>query len=120
MIARMERALLGSGVARGDAVAVLCSNHPEGWMAEQAAIDVGARLVPLRPLSGLDDHAFICEDAAVKMLVFEARAFVTLVGMVDDVESRRLRRVEARLLGELGVALGRSPVRAVAVRLPEI
>lgn len=74
-IARMERVLARHGAARGDAVAVLCGNCPEGWMAEQACIALGARLIPLRPLGGLGDQAFICEDAEVKMLVFEPGSF---------------------------------------------
>ncbi len=71
MIARMERALARHGAGHGDAVAVLCGNCPEGWIAEQASIALGARLIPLRPLGGLGDQAFICEDAEVKALVFE-------------------------------------------------
>jgi fatty-acyl-CoA synthase len=44
-------------------------------MAEQACIALGARLIPLRPLGGLGDQAFICEDAEVKVLVFESATF---------------------------------------------
>lgn len=68
-IARIQRVLSRLGLDRGDGIAVLSANRPEGWMVEQAAIALGARLIPLRPLGGLDDQAFICEDAEVKFLV---------------------------------------------------
>jgi fatty-acyl-CoA synthase len=85
MIARMERALARHGAGPGDAVAVLCGNCPEGWMAEQACIALGARLIPLRPLGGLGDQAFICEDAQVKVLVFESGMFEERAAGLKDV-----------------------------------
>jgi len=74
-ISRVQRVLSRLGLERGDGIAVLSGNRPEGWMVEQAAIALGARLVPLRPLGGLDDQAFMCDDAEVKLLAFEAGPF---------------------------------------------
>jgi fatty-acyl-CoA synthase len=74
--ARALKSLLG--VARGDRVALLASNHPDYLVLLYACARLGAMLVPLNWRLAAPELAFILSHAAVKVLVVE-RAFGDVV-----------------------------------------
>src|SRR5262249_30608401 len=78
-IALAARALKSSlGVARGDRVAILASNHPDYLVLLYACARLGAMLVPLNWRLATPEQMFILSDASVKVLVVE-QAFAEVV-----------------------------------------
>ncbi len=69
-IGRFISVLRERGLGPGDTIAVLSPNRIEAVLVLFASAVMGLRYVPLHPLGGADDHAFIVEDAEVSMLIF--------------------------------------------------
>lgn len=70
IVGRFISVLRARGLGPSDTIAVLSSNRIEVALVLFASAVMGLRYVPLHPLGGADDHAFIVEDAEVSMLVF--------------------------------------------------
>lgn len=105
------QALKARGLGRGDAIATITSNRPEGFMVTAAAYLMGMRVTWMHPMGSEDDHAYIVEDSGVKTLFVDHPAFtergralaarvpgLTLLGfgpsdLCDDIlaESRRFQ-----------------------------
>src|SRR5690606_33454558 len=105
------QALKARGLGRGDAIATITSNRPEGFMVTAAAYLIGMRATWMHPQGSEDDHAYIVEDSGVKTLFVDHPAFtergralaarvpgLTLLGfgpsdLCDDIlaESRRFQ-----------------------------
>jgi len=68
---RMRAVLQSRGVGLGTGVAVLSPNRPEAWLTNLAIWCAGGRYTGLQPLGSEDDHAFICDDAGIEVLVVD-------------------------------------------------
>jgi len=68
-ISRIVRLLAARGVGPGRAVAALSPNMPEAWLVQAAAWLLGTTYTGLHPLGSLGDHAYVCEDAGIAVLV---------------------------------------------------
>jgi fatty-acyl-CoA synthase len=60
---------LATRISPGQGVAVLSDNMPEVWMVQTAAYLLGARYTGLHPLGSIDDYVYICDHAAIEMLI---------------------------------------------------
>ncbi len=93
-IAATARALKSQlGIARGDRVALLATNHPDCLVLLYACARLGAMLVPLNWRLAVAEQMYILADASVKALVVEqdlaavaaaltnARPEVTIIGL---------------------------------------
>lgn len=72
MISQFMQALDAGGIRAGVGVSVLSKNVPEVWMIQAAAYLLGCRYIALHPMGSVADHAFICEDAGVELLIVHA------------------------------------------------
>jgi long-chain acyl-CoA synthetase len=70
-VARWQAALAELKLQRGDRVAIMLRNCPHWWMFDQAAMSLGLIVVPLYTVDRPDNIAYIINDAAVKVLLFE-------------------------------------------------
>jgi long-chain acyl-CoA synthetase len=70
-VARWQAALEKDGLKAGDRVAVMLRNSPEWVMLDQAALGMGLIVVPLYTQDRPDNVAYIIQDAACKVLLFE-------------------------------------------------
>ena len=75
------------GLVRGDCVVQLSGNRPEVFVVMAAAYLMGLRSVTLHAMGGVDDHAYIVDDA-------EARVF-----MADPVYAERALALRERCAG---------------------
>ena len=69
------QALRSLGIGEGTPTSVLSANRPEVLYNMAAQSITGARGTPLHPLGSLDDHAYVCNDAGIEVLVFDAEYF---------------------------------------------
>jgi len=69
LVSQMQQVLAGLGLRRFGAVAALSPNMPETWMLQIAAYLLGARYTGLHPLASVGDHAHICQDAEIEILI---------------------------------------------------
>jgi long-chain acyl-CoA synthetase len=70
-VARWQAALLRENLAAGDRVALMLRNCPEWVMFEQAAMSLGLVVVPLYTVDRADNAAYIINNAAARVLLFE-------------------------------------------------
>ncbi|MGA7595538.1 MAG: AMP-binding protein, partial [Gallionella sp.] len=70
-VARWQVALLRENLAVGDRVALMLRNCPEWVMFEQAAMSLGLVVVPLYTVDRADNAAYIINNAAARVLLFE-------------------------------------------------
>jgi fatty-acyl-CoA synthase len=83
-IASAARALKAElGIARGDRVAVLSSNHPDMLVLLYACARLGAMLVPLNWRLAVPEQMFILTDASVKAMIVE-QAFAAIIPALVD------------------------------------
>ncbi|MBF6369747.1 AMP-binding protein [Nocardia puris] len=86
-IGRYATALAAHGVDTGTPVGVLALNRPEVLFTIGAGQIRGHRRTALHPMGGLDDHAYVLDDAGISVLILDplppfverARALVDLV-----------------------------------------
>jgi len=60
------------GLARGDCVVQLSGNRPEVFIVMAAAYLMGLRSVTLHAMGGIDDHAYIVDDAEGRVFIADA------------------------------------------------
>ncbi|MEA5456303.1 AMP-binding protein [Sinomonas sp. JGH33] len=70
-IGRIASVLADHGAVPGDGVGVLSGNMPEVWMVQAAAFLLGLHYSGLHPLGSAEDHAYVCDDAGIKILVVD-------------------------------------------------
>jgi long-chain acyl-CoA synthetase len=70
-VARWQAALENDGLKPGDRVAVMLRNCPEWVMFDQAALGLGLVVVPLYTQDRPENVAYIVNDAACRVLLFE-------------------------------------------------
>jgi fatty-acyl-CoA synthase len=68
---RLARALIASGIKRGDRVAYLCPNIPEMLVANFGVPLCGAVLVPINTRLSPEEIAYICDDSGARLLVVD-------------------------------------------------
>jgi fatty-acyl-CoA synthase len=68
-ISRIASLLAARGIGPGRAVAALSPNMPEVWLVQAAAYLLGTTYTGLHPLGSLGDHAYVCDDAGIAVLV---------------------------------------------------
>jgi fatty-acyl-CoA synthase len=87
------RALLGLGIARGDRVALLCSNRSEWVVAAGAAAKLGAPVAAISTFSSPPELAYSLEHSGAKALVmlsrFRDRHFLQALGELCPELARR-------------------------------
>ncbi|GAA4797681.1 AMP-binding protein [Actinomycetospora chlora] len=69
LVGRTQTVLDELGVRVGSAVGVLSPNAPEVFVVQTATVLSGARYTGLHPLSSLEDHVLLCDDAEIEVLV---------------------------------------------------
>ena len=90
-IGRLVQALMSCGIAERSAIAVLSPNEPEVWMLQAATCLLGARYSGLHPLGSTEDLLYICDHAAIDVLVVHPEYLER--GMAIAGRSRSIRRV---------------------------
>jgi fatty-acyl-CoA synthase len=68
-MSRIQQVLAGLGIRPGSGVGALSVNVPEVWLTQAATFLLGARYTGLHPMGSVDDHAWICHDAELEVLV---------------------------------------------------
>ena len=75
MLSRFIQMLEARGIKKGDFVATLSANRPEAFLVTAAAYMMGLCVTWMNPTSSEDDHAYILEDAGVKILFVDPTVF---------------------------------------------
>ncbi len=75
MLSRFIQMLEARGIKKGDFVATLSANRPEAFLITAAAYMMGLCVTWMNPTSSEDDHAYILEDAGVKILFVDPTVF---------------------------------------------
>jgi malonyl-CoA/methylmalonyl-CoA synthetase len=71
--ARLARALMSSGVRRGDRVALQCEKSPEAVLLYLACLRCGVVLIPINPGYSRDEVGYLLDDAEPALFVDERR-----------------------------------------------
>jgi fatty-acyl-CoA synthase len=82
-IGRIVRLLAARGIGPGRAVAALSPNMPEAWLVQAAAYLLGTTYTGLHPMGSLSDHAYVCEDAGIAVLVVHPKFAETGAQLVE-------------------------------------
>jgi fatty-acyl-CoA synthase len=88
LIGRMQKVFLGSGLGRGDCVAILTANRAEAWCSGVAAQLCAASVTWLHPLGSLEDQLDQIEDAETTALVIDAATFIERGGALTTRAAR--------------------------------
>jgi fatty-acyl-CoA synthase len=89
-IVQAARALKSQlGIARGDRVAVLATNHPDALVLLYACARLGAMLVPLNWRLAVAEQMYILTDAAVKALVVEQGFSAVVAPLISELPDVR-------------------------------
>lgn len=91
-VRQAARALIGMGVQRGDAVAVLSFNRPEWAITAFAAMSIGAKPAGIYWTSSVDDIAYILNHSQAKVLMVENSERLAAVQQCAD-RTPHLRQV---------------------------
>ncbi|MDP3750014.1 MAG: AMP-binding protein [Phenylobacterium sp.] len=87
-VSRYIQVFKAYGLRRGDGIALLSGNRVEAMFVVAAAQFIGLRYVALHPLSKIDEHIFVLDDAEITALVLDAN---------DYPEQARLRPGELKV-----------------------
>ena len=86
---RLRAGLAALGVKPGDRVAILSDNCPEWIVVDQAALGLGAVVVPLYTTSGLEETAHVINDSGAKIVAANGpemvKKIVALASSIPDV-----------------------------------
>jgi fatty-acyl-CoA synthase len=120
-VGRTMAVLVKQGMRRGDGAAMLSSNRTEAWIVQAALLILGCRFTPLQAMGSQADHEFVCADAEVRMLVFDASEFSERASAI----ARRVPDMTLLALGSTDAAvdllrLAASVEPAVLTAVPEI
>jgi long-chain acyl-CoA synthetase len=77
--ARLRAGLLGLGLEPGDRIAILSENCPRWVVVDQAALGMGAVVVPLYTTAGVEETRHILADSAVSLVAVNGDAAVTKI-----------------------------------------
>jgi long-chain acyl-CoA synthetase len=74
---RLRAGLKAMGIGPGDAIAILSDNCPEWVIVDQAALGLGAVVVPLYTTSGVDETRHVLNDSGAKLVAANGAELVT-------------------------------------------
>lgn len=87
---RLRAGLLGLGLGPGDRIAILSDNCPRWVVVDQAALGMGAVVVPLYTTSGVEETRHILADSAARIVAVNGDAalkkIVGLARQLPDLE----------------------------------
>jgi long-chain acyl-CoA synthetase len=87
---RLRAGLLGLGLERGDRIAILSDSCPRWVVVDQAALGMGAVVVPLYTTSGVEETRHILADSAARIVAVNGDAalkkIVGLARQLPDLE----------------------------------
>jgi len=86
---QVAHALRQRGVARGDAVALICGNRPEFAEVLYGCQRAGVRLTPINWHLSLDEVAYITEDCEAKILIADGSTPFAASGLLESASSTR-------------------------------
>src|SRR5215470_15538293 len=66
--ARLRAGLCRLGIKPGDRVAIFCDNSPEWVIVDQAALGLGAVVVPLYTTSGVEETRHVISNSGAKLV----------------------------------------------------
>ncbi|MFV0634713.1 AMP-dependent synthetase/ligase [Demequina sp.] len=89
----VAKGLIAHGVKPGDTVAIQSRTRWEWTVFDLASMTVGAIPVPIYDTSSVDQIQWICEDAAVEVLIAETAAHAELAQQVKDAATTPLREI---------------------------
>ena len=69
-VTQCAKALLASGIQKGDRVATLCTSRPEYWITFLATTQIGAIWMDLNPKYRLQEMQYIVGDVQPKFEIF--------------------------------------------------
>ena len=72
-VGRLARALRDMGIRPGDRLVICAENRPEWFIADLAALTVGAVTVPAYTTNTKRDHRFVIEHSEARAVVFSGR-----------------------------------------------
>jgi long-chain acyl-CoA synthetase len=82
---RLRSGLLGLGLEHGDRIAILSDNCPRWVVVDQAALGMGAVVVPLYTTAGVEETRHILADSTASLVAVNGDAALTkIVGMARD------------------------------------
>jgi fatty-acyl-CoA synthase len=95
LVDRTARALLNSGVRRGDAIGVYGPNRPEFVILQFACSQIGATAVPVNPLYKADDLVYVLGRAKIRICFAVDRhrdqaLWATLASVADRLDHLQL------------------------------
>ncbi|MET0473074.1 MAG: AMP-binding protein [Mycobacterium sp.] len=73
LTARLVAALKVRGVGPGRVVGILAANGPEAWLTQSAVQLLGGITVGLHAKASVEDHAYVCRDAGLALLVTDEK-----------------------------------------------
>ncbi len=79
---RLRAGLAGLGLKRGDRLAILADNCPQWVIADQAALGLGAIVVPLYTTSGTAEIRHILSDSGARIVAVRGPENLVRVGAV--------------------------------------
>ena len=83
---KLAKALIKSGVKKGDKVAIMMTNCPEWIYARDAAVRIGALWVPVNTRYKVSELEFILRHGEVKVLFMNDEAVgIDFFGLINDV-----------------------------------
>src|SRR5215831_13791093 len=65
---RVSRALLASGINKGDKISIVSNNRPQWNFVDLGTMQIGAITVPVYPTISDEDYVYIMNNAETKML----------------------------------------------------
>ncbi len=74
---RLRAGLKAMGIGPGDTIAILSDNCPEWVIVDQAALGLGAVVVPLYTTSGVDETHHVLNDSGAKLVAANGAELVT-------------------------------------------
>jgi long-chain acyl-CoA synthetase len=82
---RLRAGLLGLGLEHGDRIAILSDNCPRWVVVDQAALGMGAVVVPLYTTAGVEETRHILADSAASLVAVNGDAAAAkILGMARD------------------------------------
>lgn len=113
---RLRTGLAGLGVGPGDRIALLADNGPPWVIVDQAALGLGAIVVPLYTTSGAEETAHILTDSQARLMAVQGdhhlKKILALSSSLPDLEG--LIAMHPEPVEQTGADGGRVAVRTIA------
>lgn len=87
-VSQLVAALRARDIGAGSVVGILSANRPEAWFTQVAAQLLGAASVGLHAKASAEEHAFVCDDADLSLLVAD-RTYADVAADAVTLSTRR-------------------------------